>query len=264
MKAGRFFAAVHESAALQILSVTPTKGGVHHLLQIPPDPPLEKGGRGDLKRWICRAPTNNTQRGSSLVVVLIMLSVIFAIGIISAKVSLFSERSSRNDRDRQVAFQSAEATLLDAELDIFGPNTASNKRVCVFDSTKPAEFVEGCGTGTKTGMCLSTATPSEAWKTVKALYSSESGTGTTNQTVQYGQFTGQSLPVGAGLAVKAGRYTIEAVRYLGTGDAVDAVGSSTPEYAFVVTAMGFGQRAETQVILQSLVYKPANKSGSGC
>lgn len=206
-----------------------------------------------------------TQRGSSLIVVLIMLSIIFVIGVVSVRLSLFGERSARNDLDRQVAFQAAEAALLDAELDMMGPNTASNSRVCLFDSLKPTVFIEGCGTDTYAGMCLSTASPGEAWKAVKALYSSETGTASGNKTVQYGQFTGQTQPQGTGgLPVKAARYTIEAVRYAGTGDTSETFGSSTPEYAFLVTAMGFGSRAETRVMLQSLIYKPTNKPGSGC
>jgi type IV pilus assembly protein PilX len=209
------------------------------------------------------------QVGSSLVVVLIMLSVIMVIGLISTKLSLFSERSARNDRDRQIAFQAAEAALLDAELDIMGPNTATGRRVCTFDSKQPAEFVVDCGTLTKTGMCLSSTNPGDAWQTVKALYTSETGNSTANagnKTVELGQFTGQTLPNGSsGLTVRLPRYVIEAVPYAGTGNATDNVGSSTSaEYAFLVTAMGFGTRVETQAMLQALIYKPANKPGAGC
>ncbi len=211
------------------------------------------------------ATSGKTQQGSSLVVVLIMLSVIFVIGVISARLSLFSERSARNDRDRQIAFQAAEAALLDAELDMLGPNTASNRRVCDFDSVKPAAFIVGCGTGSKTGMCLSAGAEGDAWKAVKAQYSSEVGTATSNITVQFGQFTGQSIAqAGGGLPSKAARYVIEAVRYAGTGNANDAVGNDKTEYAFLVTAMGFGTRPETQVLLQALIYKPANKPDAGC
>lgn len=212
-----------------------------------------------------RCMHTHAQRGASLVVVLIMLTVIFVIGLISSRLALFSERSARNDRDRQIAFQSAEAALLDAELDIFGPNSSASKRVCVFDSKKPVEFVEGCGTGTRGGMCLNSASPGDAWKIVKSLYLSESGTGGSNKTVQYGEFTGQALPTaGSGLTVRLPRYTIEAVPYSGTGLSYDAVASGKIEYAFVVTAMGFGFRDETQVLLQALLYKPGNKPGSGC
>lgn len=204
------------------------------------------------------------QRGASLVVVLIMLTVIFVIGLISSRLALFSERSARNDRDRQVAFQGAEAALLDAELDIFGPNSAVNRRVCLFDSKKVIEFYEGCGTGTNAGMCIFTVSPGDAWKEVKANYLSETGTTVGNKTVEYGQFTGQTLPQStSGLTTKLPRYTIEAVPYAGTGAANDLVGGKN-EQAFMVTAMGFGFRTETQVLLQALIYKPANKPGSGC
>lgn len=206
------------------------------------------------------------QQGSSLIVVLMMLSIVLVMGVISARLSLFSERSARNDRDRQVAFQSAEAALLDAEIDMMGPNTLVGHRVCIFDSKKPSEFTDGCDVGSKAGMCLSAATPGEAWRAVKTLYVSESGKENTYKTVEYGQFTGQTMPHGGnGFPVKLPRYTIEAVRYAGTGEAIDNVGSTaSAEYAFLVTAMGFGTRKETQVMLQALIYKPANKPNSGC
>lgn len=205
------------------------------------------------------------QTGSSLIVVLIMLTVIFAMGVTAARLSLFGERAGRNDRDRQIAFQGAESALLDAELDIFGPNTSANKRVCKFDSLVVAEFIEGCGTGANAGMCLNGAAPGDAWKSVKTNYLSESGTASGNLTIEYGQFTGQTLPKGSsGLPAKLPRYTIEAVRYAGTGATNDSVASTKTEYAFLVTAMGFGTRPESQVMLQALVYKPANKPNSGC
>ncbi len=208
---------------------------------------------------------NRRNSGSSLIVVLIMLTVIFAMGVISVRLSLFGERAARNDRDRQVAFQSAESALLDAELDIMGPNTSANRRVCKFDSLVISEFVEGCGIGSNAGMCQNSASQGDAWKTVKALYLSESGSGASNQTVEYGQFTGQTLSSGSsGLSAKLPRYTIEAVRYAGTGSANDAVASTKTEYAYLVTAMGFGTRVESQVLLQTLIYKPGNKPNSGC
>ena len=39
------------------------------------------------------------QHGSSLIVVLIMLTVIFAMGVIAARLSLFGEAAARNDRE---------------------------------------------------------------------------------------------------------------------------------------------------------------------
>jgi type IV pilus assembly protein PilX len=210
-----------------------------------------------------RDKTQSVERGSSLIVVLIMLSVIFVIGVISSRLALFSERSARNDRDRQIALQSAEAALLDAELDIFGPNTAANRRVCDFDAKKSAAFVPSCGTGVKTGMC-SSLNNGQNWRAMLPQYTAETGTAATNRTVQYGQFTGQTVAQGAGgLPARLPRYIIEVVDYNGTGEAGQRA-LTTEDKAFLVTAMGFGSRVETQVLLQTLLYKPGNKAGSGC
>ncbi len=201
--------------------------------------------------------------GSSLIVVMIMLTVISAIGVISARLALFSERSARNDRDQQIAFQSAEAALLDAELDTMGPNSSLNKRVCKFlPMQNGSEFVPGCGTGTKAGLCASLTTQGEAWKDVKPLYSSETGQSSSNQTVEYGQFTGQTLPNGSvGLSAKPPRYTIERVSATVFDQSKKSAGVDD---AYLVTAMGFGMRPETRVMLQTLIYKPAHKPNSGC
>lgn len=213
------------------------------------------------------------QGGASLVVVMIMLTVVFSIAVLSARLSLFSERSARNDRDRQVAFESAEAALLDAEVDIMGPNTATGSRVCKFTATSvPADFAVGCGTGANTGLCFSSGQIGEAWRSVKANYSSETGSSSSsNQTAQFGQFTGRSWVNGSsGLAARPPRYTVEwtpatpiVVQSDGSLTAA-AVDPSKPQAAYVVTAVGFGVRSETQVMLQTIVYKAVNKVGSGC
>lgn len=227
-----------------------------------------------MRRW--RAVALQHQRGASLIVVLIMLSIIFVIGATSAQFAIFGERSARNDRDRQIAFQAAEAALVDAEIDIMGPNTSVSNRVCTFKAGSVIGFTDGaCNTGTNVGRCMNQNAPGEAWKLVKANYASETGTGASNATVEYGQFTGRALPAGlvgsgGGLPVKPPRYTIEVVSYAGSdmskyNEAIDASGTSgttsggggAPN-AYVVTAMGFGFRAETQVMLQAMILRPAD------
>lgn len=73
----------------------------------------------------------------ALIFVLIMISIVFVIAAVSSRVVTLGERAARNDRDRQVAFQAAEAALSDAELDIMGPNADPNQRVAAF-GTQPA------------------------------------------------------------------------------------------------------------------------------
>ena len=54
-------------------------------------------------------------RGFSLIVVLIILVIVSMLGVAASQLVLQSERSARFDRDWQVAFQAAEAALMDAE-----------------------------------------------------------------------------------------------------------------------------------------------------
>jgi type IV pilus assembly protein PilX len=76
----------------------------------------------------CRSP----QWGFSLIVVLLLLLVATVLGVGAAQVSLVNERSARNDRDTEVAFQAAEAALVDAETDVLGPNDDTRQRLCLF------------------------------------------------------------------------------------------------------------------------------------
>jgi len=56
------------------------------------------------------------QGGIALVFVLLMLAVAMGLALITARMTLMGDKASRNDRDRQIAFQAAELALNDAEL----------------------------------------------------------------------------------------------------------------------------------------------------
>ena len=63
-------------------------------------------------------------RGFSLIVALMMLIVIIILGVSASQMAINEERGARNDRDRQIAFQAAEAALKDAEYEIYGTTVA--------------------------------------------------------------------------------------------------------------------------------------------
>ena len=81
------------------------------------------------------------ERGSILIVSLGLLAILTLIGLSGANTTTLEERMSGNFRDQQVAFQSAEAVLADAEswieandlATITGPDTACIAGQC-FDS----------------------------------------------------------------------------------------------------------------------------------
>lgn len=180
---------------------------------------------------------NPAQGGASLIVVMLILIVVSVLGIGSAQIALMSERGARNDRDQQVAWQAAEAALMDAEFDMRGA------RANVFDGNSATAFLSGCGTsGNSIGLCTTGVTGKQAWLAAD-FTATDSGAATT----QYGTFTGRPFAAGTpGVQpAKPPRYVIELVP--------DPVGDmSNPTYLYRVTTMGFGPRADIQAVLQML------------
>lgn len=191
-------------------------------------------------------PARRRARGFSMVVVLIILGILSLLGVAATQMTLLTERSSRYDRDWQIAYQAAEAALLDAEFDIRGPNTAGNSRVAQFKNTSVLGFTAGCGdTVTDRGLCLPNASGKEVWYQVNFLDESASA-----KSVAFGEFTGRTIDHGLdGVRPrKAPRYIIEVVPDLQPG-------FSTSRVMYRVTAMGFGPREDTQAVLQMFFRK---------
>ncbi|MCR6475479.1 PilX N-terminal domain-containing pilus assembly protein [Variovorax sp. ZS18.2.2] len=206
------------------------------------------------------------QRGFSLIVVLLLLLVAMVLGVGAAQVSLVNERSARNDRDAEVAFQAAEAALVDAETDVLGPNENTRQRLCLFNRQDATAFVAGCGgDGEQQGLCA-TAEPGTdpAWMATDL----SAGSG---KSVAYGTFTGQTYFSGdaatgsraGALPARAPRYIVEAVRSRGglQANVLQSASAQDASYIFRVTAIGYGMQEETQVVLQTTLYKPAASPG---
>jgi type IV pilus assembly protein PilX len=191
-----------------------------------------------------RASRRRVQSGASLIMVMLILVVISLLGVGGAQISLMSERGARNDRDQLIAWQAAEAALIDAEVDIIGPASTST-RVAVFDGKQATPFVAGCGTsGQSQGLCSLPTSGKPAWLTVD-FEATGNGAGTT----ALGTFTGKTFASG-GVGIqpaKAPRYIVELVP--------DPMGdASNPSFIYRVTSMGFGPRADIQAMLQ-MVYR---------
>jgi type IV pilus assembly protein PilX len=192
---------------------------------------------------IARKKLALSQKGASLIFVMIILVVVSLLGIAGIQISMMSERGARNDRDMQIAWQAAEAALVDAEIDVFGPGT-SNRRINFSPSTNVAAFITGCGTsGNSMGLCSYTGSGKPAWLTVNFE------TTVSAPTTPFGEFTGRTFPFGAGVQPsKRPRYVIEPIR-----DPSDRDASSTdPKYVYRITAMGFGPRDDIQAVIQTI------------
>ena len=208
-------------------------------------------------------PTNrgalHRQAGFSLIVVLLLVVVLTALAVGGAQLALVNELGARSDRDAEIAFQAAEAALIDAELDILGPNPGPAARLCTFNDKDDSAFVEGCGSsGDSLGLCApapSGTTP--AWMSADL-------SPTSKHSVPYGKFTGQVLVTGVGATPAAlPRYVVEVLRNNGGWQAnrLQSASAGKTTNIFRVTAIGFGTRKETQVVLQTNLYKPVVSAG---
>jgi type IV pilus assembly protein PilX len=189
-----------------------------------------------------------------LIVALVMLIAVVLLGVSSAQIALQGEKASRNERDRQVAFQAAEAALLDAELDIENSPDALRSRSELFSKDSvlgfPGDGEAGCGSGAANrslGLCRRAANGAlPVWQAIDISDGSSSA-----QSVPYGTFTGQIFPSGKGsLPARLSRYVIELMVYSQQGE-----NAEKPSYFYRVTAIGFGARESTQVVLQTFYRK---------
>lgn len=211
-----------------------------------------------MSRLVARRAGRGRARGFSLIMVMLLLVVVTVLAVGAAQLSLVNERGARNDRDNEIALQAAEAALVDAELDILGPNASQAARLCLFNNKDVAHFVAGCGSGANLGLCAPNepgTTP--AW--MKADLSPSSKT-----SVAYGTFTDQAYVVGKGASSAAlPRYIVEVMRNNGgwQGNRLENASAGNATNIFRVTAIGFGVDAGTQVVLQTNLYKQTVSAG---
>ena len=179
--------------------------------------------------------------GTALLMCMLMIAVMTLRGMSGARIALQDERAGRNDRDRKLAFQAAEAALLDAQLDIERP--LNTPRGALFGTAAP-RFPAGCGAGVMLGLCDGVPAGA-AWQ--RADFTDDAATGAS--TAAYGQFTGQTMQVGMGaLQQRLPRYLIEAYADRRAGAQADL---SASERIYRISAMGFGTQDNTRVLLQA-------------
>lgn len=172
------------------------------------------------------------ERGAALVTVLFLMLAVLMMSVSSTRASLAAVKSARHERDRHVAHQSAQAALIDAERDIAGAAGPASPRTALFVAANASAFVAGCaGTAEHAGLCRLVPAPGvPAWQAADLAGASS---------VEYGRFTGATMPTGAGLLPsRPPRYIVELLDY----PAADPV--------YRITAIGFGAGEATRVVLQ--------------
>ncbi|MDE2417462.1 MAG: hypothetical protein KGN32_06620 [Burkholderiales bacterium] len=193
-------------------------------------------------------PLRANVRGASLLMVMMILVIVSILGVAGVQLALMSEKGARNDRDMQMAWQSAEAALQDAEFDMRGPGT-SNRQATFANNTKSA-FLPGCGStssGNSKGLCTPTAFGKAVWLTTDF-------TASNSPTAEFGDFTGRAFDAGStGIrSAKKPRYMIEV---LDDPEAFGDLSIGKKKYVYRVTAMGFGPREDIQAVVQMVFRK---------
>lgn len=178
------------------------------------------------------------QRGLSLVTTLLFMVAALMLGVSVLSVNVMQERMIGNTKDRDLAFQAAEAALRDAERDL------------AMNITADTEFSAAC----TNGLCTP---PSQRAVALSVPVHEVVGFNwtTAGQVRTYGQYTGAAeFP-----SVSAGaqpRYVIERLGPLGTppGESLSRIGlePAVPAVGYRITAQATGARDETVVILQSI------------
>jgi type IV pilus assembly protein PilX len=183
------------------------------------------------------------QKGAALVCALLMMMAAMLIGVSVCSAVFAAIASAGAGRERSIAHEAAEAALRDAERDIAAASaTAAPARATQFTEAGAASFVDGCGrAGSARGLCLATAPP--AWQ-VQDLAEDDNPA-----LVTYGHYTGASLATGRGLLpARPPAYLIEKIAPPGAGASLGSF--------YRITAIGFGSRDSTRVVLQAVVRKP--------
>lgn len=199
------------------------------------------------------------QDGLALVCALFLMLAAAIVAVSVARMAQASLATAGRDRDRAVARAAAQAALRDGERDVAGayagasadagaggvaaPGPAPGTRAALFGAAGEGAFPVACGRGDiDRGLCAATDPP--AWQVL------DPGASDGSAFVPYGAFTGARMAVGGGLLpARLPVYLVERLASAGPGPAQGAW--------FRITATGFGTRAATRVVLQSLYRKPA-------
>ena len=189
------------------------------------------------------------ERGLALVCALMMMLAAMVIGVAVTRGAFVLLASARNERDRDVAQAAAEAALRDAEHDIAGAAGVPPGRAAHFGPAGGHAFADDCGRAEyDRGLCRARSPP--AWQTLDLADPGNPAL------VPYGRFTGAALPVGRGtLPARLPAYVIERIAPAGASAQMGSF--------YRVTAIGFGTRTSTRVVVQSLVRLPPPEGGAG-
>lgn len=174
------------------------------------------------------------QGGATLLIGVIFLVILTLLGISAATISTRDERMAGNLRDRNVAFQAAEAALRDARRDIL-----SYRKLKGYTGFSPD--VGDCSTGEFIGLCRPATEGQQVWE---AFLTDEA------KSVAYGSQTNLSDGFEASVS-KQPRYVVEVLPDPNTKESLKV--GSTIKVVYRITSIGYGANEGTRVFLQEVI-----------
>jgi len=189
-----------------------------------------------------RGLPSRREHGMVLLFALLLMLVAMIAGLAVARTGFASIAGARYERERLLARAAAEAALRDAERDIEGAGAPARAAMFAPGAT-PGWPSGGCGQGgADRGLCPETDPP--AWQGLDLAASANPAL------ASYGDVTGASMALGGLLPARAPAYLIERL----------AAGAQ-PGALYRITAIGFGARPSTLVVLQALYRKAVAPTG---
>lgn len=185
------------------------------------------------------------QQGLALVCALMLMLAAMIVGVSVARAAFGSKAAAWQARERMVAQAAAEAALRDAERDIAGGAQPASSRAAWFAAPAGGGFADGCGQGSEDlGLCLPAEAPAPPiWARVDLAAEASA------VLVPYGRYTGAVLAVGGPmLPARLPGYLIERLAPAGAGAQHGSF--------YRITAIGFGTRTSSRVVLQALHRRP--------
>jgi type IV pilus assembly protein PilX len=181
------------------------------------------------------------QSGIVLIVSFIILLLLTIIGISGMKVTGLEEKMAGNDRDQNVAFQSAEAALRAGEARIDTIYSDGNGSISSFCGNTVGLYHE-------VNLCTANVAATKA----NAPNAFDSETWTDKKSVAVASVSTTASSSGNKLVTAAPRYFITYVAIIPPVSA-----GASPAYLFTVTARGLGGQDGSQVVLRSHFGGPA-------
>lgn len=180
---------------------------------------------------VIRNPQSFKQQGAVLLISIVMLTAITLMSVVAMKSSILQEKLVAGAMDQSIAFQAAESALRDAE------------RYINAELTSDADFNMGCSGG----LCYPSTTATSVWAAI-------SDWDTSSIPIKYGS---KSTPAKTyPQVIHQPRYIIELLPDLpAAAGSNGGIGAGSGGTAFRITAVGWGKRTTTPVMLQSIYIK---------